>query len=115
MNKFSPTAVTANRTTNELSITWADGHTSVIPFSLLRNACPCAECAGGHENMRSEPDPDVFFIPLHDSRETQLVAIEAVGNYAINVTWADGHKHGIYQWQYLRKLDPEEQNFEQPN
>ena len=108
MNQFIPTNITVNRETNLLIISWKDGHQSSLPFSLLRNACPCAECAGGHENMRSEPDPDVFLIPLQDSRGTRIVDLQLIGNYAISITWGDGHSHGIYQWRYLRLLDQNE-------
>ena len=110
MNKnLTPTGIKADRSRNELHISWNDGHQSVIPFPLLREACPCAECQGGHENMRSEPDPDVFLIPLQDSRKTQIEKIEGVGNYAIKITWADGHDYGLYNWKYLRALDREEE------
>ncbi len=104
MENFTPTGITANRETGELTIAWNDQHTSDIPFALLREACPCAECRGGHENMSAEPDPDVFLIPLHDSRETQMVDVKGVGNYALSITWGDGHSFGIYTWAYLRGL-----------
>ena len=51
-----PTGVTANKSKKEFTITWDDGHTSIYPFGLLRAACPCAQCRGGHQNMKSEPD-----------------------------------------------------------
>ena len=38
---------------------------------------------------------------------TRLVGIEAVGNYAINIEWEDGHKYGIYNWHYLVALADE--------
>ena len=53
MAEMFPTGITANRETSELIIDWKDGHTSRIPFSILRNACPCAECRGGHDKMGS--------------------------------------------------------------
>jgi DUF971 family protein len=56
--------------------------------------------------MRSEPDPEVFFEDLPDSPETRLVKIEAVGTYAINIEWEDGHHYGIYNWHFLRALCP---------
>ena len=105
MNKHTPTNITVNKTQKTIVIAWADEHTSILRFALVRKACPCAECRGGHENMSKEPDPNVFLIPLHDSRETELLNLEAVGNYAINITWGDGHKYGIYGWDYLRALD----------
>jgi DUF971 family protein len=106
MYKATPTGITANRQTGELTISWSDGHTSVYSFSLLRFACPCAECRGGHEHMRSEPDPEVFFRPNEASPATQIRSVEAVGAYAITIQWEDGHHFGIYNWHYLRALCP---------
>lgn len=85
-------------------IGWTDDAVSAIPFSLLRDACPCAQCRGGHENMSSTPDPEVFLIPLKDSQETALTDVQAVGNYGITIAWGDGHKFGIYTWDFLRAL-----------
>jgi DUF971 family protein len=104
MTTLTPTGITANRESGELIINWMDGVESIYPFSLLRNACPCAECRGGHENMRPEPDQDVYTIPLMDARASRLRSIEAVGNYAILIEWEDGHRFGIYNWHYLRAL-----------
>lgn len=104
--KVSPTAITANRNDRTLIINWDDHHTSVYPFRLVRAACPCASCRGGHENMRAEPDPAVFEQTLPDTPATHLQTIEAVGSYAITISWADGHHYGIYNWHYLRKLCP---------
>ncbi len=102
-----PTGITANRKQNRLFIDWSDGEQSAFPFDLLRNACPCAQCRGGHENMRPEPDAGMFIIPLMSANTTRLKGIEPVGNYAINLEWEDGHKYGIYNWHYLRTLSDE--------
>ena len=104
MLNLTPTGITANRTNRELTITWNDDHVSHYSFSLIRHACPCAECRGGHENMRSEPDPAVFDLPEEDSPATHLRKIEAVGTYAITIEWEDNHHYGIYNWHYLRAL-----------
>jgi DUF971 family protein len=104
LNKFKPTGIKADRTERVLQIDWDDGERSRIPFPLLRAACPCAQCRGGHDNMRDTPDPDIFMIPLRDARENELADIQAVGNYGITIAWADGHKFGIYTWNYLRAL-----------
>ncbi|MGC1375744.1 MAG: gamma-butyrobetaine hydroxylase-like domain-containing protein, partial [Anaerolineales bacterium] len=72
----NPANITANRAALEMTITWDDGHTSLYPFSLLRAACPCAQCRGGHENMQSEPDAAVFETPLEDSPQTHLVTVK---------------------------------------
>ncbi len=101
-----PTGITVNRQTREITFTRNGGHESVYAFSLLRYACPCAECQGGHENMRSEPDSKVFELPVVDSPATRVQNVETVGTYAITIAWEDGHHYGIYTWDYLRKLCP---------
>ena len=101
-----PVNITADRTTNKLTINWDDGHESVYSFSLLRHACPCAECRGGHEKMRSDPDPLVFSMPDEDTASVHIQQVEAVGSYAITILWEDGHHFGIYNWNYLRALCP---------
>jgi DUF971 family protein len=106
MNTYRPTGITANRQTREFTIQWSDGHTSVYPFTLLRNACPCAECRGGHERMRSTPGPEVFALPDLDTPATRLKNAEPVGSYAVTLEWEDGHHFGIYNWNYLRMLCP---------
>ena len=102
--KIRPSGITVNRENREVLITWDDGHESLYPFSLLRHACPCAECRGGHANMRAEPDPAVFTMPDEDSPATRMASLEAVGAYAITIAWEDGHHYGIYNWEYLRAL-----------
>lgn len=104
MSKLVPTGITADRETAKLTIGWSDGKEHVYSFDLLRNACPCAQCRGGHENMGPEPDEDVFAIPLMNVNTTQLTNVDAVGNYAISITWGDGHSAGIYAWQFLYTL-----------
>ena len=101
-----PTGITANKKAKEFTVTWSDGHTSVYPFELLRAACPCASCRGGHENMKSEPDEDVFNAQLGDSPSTRISNVVAVGSYALTIVWEDGHDYGIYNWHYLRALCP---------
>lgn len=107
MAELIPTSITANRKQGRLLIDWSDGVQSAIPFELLRNACPCAQCRGGHENMKPEPDPSMFVIPLMNASATRLKGLQAVGNYAVNPEWEDGHKYGIYNWHYLRALHEE--------
>jgi DUF971 family protein len=106
MSAIRPTGITANRQTGHLAVTWSDGHHSLYPFSLLRYACPCAECRGGHENMGGDPDPAWYARPPEDTPATHLRNIEAVGSYAMTIEWEDGHHFGIYNWNFLRALCP---------
>lgn len=102
----TPTGITANRQTREMTVAWSDGHTSIYPFGLLRAGCPCASCRGGHEYMRAEPDEEMFAANLPDSPSTRIERVEPVGAYAITIQWEDGHAFGIFQWNYLRLLCP---------
>ena len=102
----TPFEITANKKTKEFFITWSDGHLSIFPFSLIRNACPCAECRGGHDKMSAEPPQEVFFMPIEDNPATRMVKVEKVGTYGITFEWEDGHNFGIYTWKYLRSLCP---------
>jgi DUF971 family protein len=106
MTNVTPTGVTADRKNSKLTITWSDNHTSEYSFSLIRHACPCVECRGGHEHMSSEPDPDVFALPDEYGPATQIRKIEPVGGYAVTIEWEDDHHYGIYNWNYLRALCP---------
>ena len=106
MNQVFPAGITANKKSNELTITWSDKHISTYPFTLVRYACPCAECRGGHDQMSDEPPPEVFFMQAEDTPATRLVKIEGVGSYGITIEWEDGHHYGIYNWHYLRALCP---------
>ncbi|MEJ2757532.1 MAG: DUF971 domain-containing protein [Anaerolineales bacterium] len=108
-NEPKPIDISASREEQIMTIKWNNGEESVFNFDLLRNSCPCAECRGGHENMKSEPDDSMFTIPLMDSRTTQLTGIKPIGGYAIALEWADGHSHGIYTWHYLYVLHQQQE------
>lgn len=76
-------------------ITWADGHVGEYSLEYLRGWCPCAVCQGHGGEVR--------FVGVADP---QLVRIQVVGNYAVNLAWADGHDTGIYSYAYLRERCP---------
>jgi DUF971 family protein len=103
---MKPTSINASREKKEVTIAWDDGHTSLYSFSLLRAACPCAECRGGHDQMSETPDPAVFDTAVSDGPATRLKTIVPIGSYAITPVWEDGHDAGIYRWDYLRALCP---------
>jgi len=102
--EYKPQGIKINKNEKQLAIHWQDGHESSYSFTLLRNACPCAECRGGHANMGDTPPPEVFTMPEEESPRTTLEDVEAVGGYAITLYFQDGHHFGIYNWKYLRVL-----------
>jgi DUF971 family protein len=104
MNKVKPTGITADRNERVLKISWNDGHESTYPFAGLRAECPCAECKGGHEHMGQPPNP--YAIRETPNEGINIENIEAVGSYAIGIQWSDGHRAGIYAWEFLREACP---------
>jgi DUF971 family protein len=101
-----PSAIRASRSRGVLMIDWADGHHSEYPLRGLRAACPCAECRGGHAGMGKAGTPHMLELPMVESRSSELVSMEMVGNYAVQLVWKDGHSHGIYTWELLRQMCP---------
>ncbi|MFM1920103.1 MAG: hypothetical protein RLZZ303_1737 [Candidatus Hydrogenedentota bacterium] len=81
-------------------ITWPDGSQSVAGHRELRASCQCALCVNEYTN---EPILDPRTIPgdIHPKQ------IQTLGNYAIAVTWSDGHSSGIFSWQHLREHSEE--------
>jgi len=102
-----PTNIVVNKLEGWLRITWADGAICTYPLGQLREACPCVQCRGGHAFMGPAHDPDDL-LKLTPRRSYVLVALERVGNYAIQPVWDDGHSTGIYTWEFLRKLCPQD-------
>ena len=93
VEKFRPVNVKAPHGASELSIAWSDGSTSSYPHEILRGFCPCATCQG-HGGR-------ISFVA---GGSLDLRELEQVGNYALGLTWADGHSTGIYSFRYLRML-----------
>jgi DUF971 family protein len=104
-----PTNITVNKTEGYLEITWQDNNVCRYPLSELREACPCAECRGGHQYMGREFDPDNI-LALKPKRSYTITDVQMVGNYAIQPTWDDRHHSGIYTWDYLRRLCPPDES-----
>lgn len=97
--KARPTGVTADRNTRVLVIAWDDGSSCTYSFAGLRAICPCVTCRGGHDNMGQPPDKALLQVAKDD--ELTLKNLQAVGSYALQFDWSDGHNTGIYTWDYL--------------
>jgi prepilin-type processing-associated H-X9-DG protein len=84
-----------------LTITWDDGTTQSIPVRTLRKACPCAKCK---ELKQQLAKTRLTVLPTTTDAPLAVAEAKLVGNYALNVTWADGHNSGIYSFEYLKSL-----------
>ena len=91
----TPEDITVHNASRVLEISFSDGARFRIPFELLRVCSPSAEVQGhgpGQETVQT------------GKRFVDLVAIEPVGNYAVQPTFSDGHNTGLYTWDYLYLL-----------
>ncbi len=102
MSDAAPTLATtpariAQKGSHTLSIEWADGSASDYDVRALRLACACAQCVDEWSGA-GRLDPATVPDDVHPLR------IEAVGRYALQIEWSDGHSAGIYPYRRLREL-----------
>jgi len=81
-----------------LVINWSNGSRSEIQSKILRKNCPCATCLAERERY------SLNYIPIYSDNEITIEKISVIGNYAIGISWNDGHNTGIYEFPYLFKL-----------
>lgn len=89
----SPVELRAPMGAVQLEIDWEDGSTSVLPHRILRGFCPCAGCQG-HSGS----------VAFMEGKDLRLMDLSEVGQYAVKLTWGDGHNTGLYTFAYLRRL-----------
>jgi DUF971 family protein len=88
----TPTAITVHGQSRVLEIGFSDGNSFRIPFELMRVYSPSAEVQGhgpGQEVLQT------------GKRMVGIDSLDAVGNYAIQPRFSDGHDSGIFSWDYL--------------
>lgn len=85
-----------------LEIIWEDERTSTLYLKYLRDECPCATCKGETVLLKTYRPPTKKIIT---PEMYTINNIETVGEYAIQITWKDGHNTGIYSWEYLQELE----------
>lgn len=71
-----------------------------LDAEYLRISSPSAEVQG-HGGQGGE-------LPV-GKQDVAITAIEKAGNYALRLTYSDGHDSGIYTWTYLKQLAVEKQ------
>jgi DUF971 family protein len=101
-----PDSIHVSRSQKLMVIHWSDGHHSEYPLSQLRHACPCAECRNKEGPDESTLSGDDLGLRIISTDSVQVEQLNTVGNYALQVSWKDGHRFGIYPWKYLRDLCP---------
>jgi DUF971 family protein len=104
-----------------VDITWADDHVSHYEFAYLREQCPCAMCNDERQKKATGLEKDAQLkaenpgaiaapmssplLPMFKPKLTAKAA-HAVGNYALQIDFNDGHSTGIFSFDYLRTVCP---------
>ena len=84
--------------TRSLEIEFNNGDKFILTCEYLRVFSPSAEVRG------HGPGQEVLQV---GKREVNIRHIEAVGHYALKLSFTDGHDTGIYSWDYLWSLGNE--------
>jgi len=90
-----PTQITLHQKSRVLEIAFSDGRGFRLPYEYLRVYSPSAEVRGhgpGQEVLQT------------GKRNVEIRSLEAVGSYAVQPVFSDGHSTGIYSWDYLYEL-----------
>ena len=88
----TPIEIKLHQKSQRLEIGFADGRNFTFAAEFLRVYSPSAEVRGhgpGQEVLQT------------GKKNVQILAIEPVGNYAVQLRFSDGHDTGIYSWDLL--------------
>ena len=91
-NTPAPSEIKLHQKSQVLEITFANGKSFRLPAEFLRVYSPSAEVRGhgpGQEVLQA------------GKKDVQILAIEPVGHYAVQLRFSDGHDTGIYSWDLL--------------
>lgn len=77
-----------------LCLRWPGGLESTLSAKMLRKACRCAACTQARR-MGAQVETDA---------EISLAEVVEFGVAGLQVVFSDGHRRGIFPWEYLRQL-----------
>lgn len=88
-----PTAINLHKASKTLTLQYGTGESYSLPAEFLRVHSPSAEVQGHGK-------PILQFGKLG----VGLTKIEPAGQYALKLTFDDGHDSGLFTWEYLYQL-----------
>ena len=86
---------------NELAILWEDDTETYISYTILRKLCPCAFCSGEKDVLGNQYGGESV-VP---EKAISIVQFKKVGFYGLQFFFSDGHKDGIYTFEFLKNYD----------
>ena len=88
-----PTAINLHKASKTLTLHYGEDETYTLSAEFLRVHSPSAEVQGHGNPILQTGKLDVG-----------LSKIEPAGQYALKLTFDDGHDSGLYSWEYLYQL-----------
>jgi len=92
---MTPTDIILHQKSKVLEVAFDNDTRYKLPAEFLRVFSPSAEVRGhgkGQETLQV------------GKRDVGITSIEPVGQYALKITFDDGHDTGLYSWEYLHEM-----------
>jgi DUF971 family protein len=94
-----PLSITYLTAEKSLRVEYDDGSVFHLPAEYLRVESPSAEVQGHGSASK---------LLVAGKRSVSIRAMEPVGQYAVRITFDDGHDTGLFSWRYLHQLGREQ-------
>ena len=95
-----PEDIRLSKAKNSLFVKFDNGYEVTLTAELLRVESPSAEVQGHGSGQKTTPA---------GKANVTIVAIEPVGNYAIRISFSDGHDTGLFSWDILHDYGKRQQ------
>lgn len=92
MNTTPPNAIKLHTESNTLELVYGERRFQ-LSYEFLRVHSPSAEVKGHGKPVLQT-----------GKKHVKIRKIETIGNYALKISYDDGHDTGLYSWQYLNEL-----------
>ncbi|MFD1743937.1 gamma-butyrobetaine hydroxylase-like domain-containing protein [Rhizobium helianthi] len=90
-----PSELRVSKDKRQLTVSFDDGASFTIPAETMRVLSPSAEVQGHGPGQK---------VTVPGKRMVEIRNVVPAGNYAVRITFDDGHDSGIFTWRYLREL-----------
>ena len=87
-----PEEIRLSKSKDSLFVKFDNGYEVTLSAELLRVESPSAEVQGHGVGQKSTPA---------GKAKVTISALEPVGNYAIRISFSDGHDTGLFSWDTL--------------
>ena len=87
-----PEEIRLSKSKDSLFVKFDNGYETTLSAELLRVESPSAEVQGHGVGQKSTPA---------GKADVTISALEPVGNYAIRISFSDGHDTGLFSWDTL--------------